>query len=110
MNRSLLMQVVLALGVVTAIGLVLFFSYRSWRLVSEDRDLRREMEAASEYHDRMLRMQRWLMPYVRPLGWKRISLIKAVDLPHIQNRPVKVHLHAPVDMSTPKRGWWRRNK
>jgi hypothetical protein len=110
MNRSLIMQVALGIGAVAAVGLILFFSYRSWKLVSADRELRREMEAASEYHDRMLRMQRWLMPYVRPLGWKRVPLNKPVDLPHIQNRSIKVHLHAPVDMSTPKRGWWRRNK
>jgi hypothetical protein len=103
-----MMQVVLALGAITAVGLILFFAYRSWKLVSADRTLRREMKAASEHHERMLRMQRWLMPYLRPLGWKRVPLNKAVELPHIQNRTIKIHLHAPLTAQKPKRRWWRR--
>jgi hypothetical protein len=110
MTRSLMMQVVLALGAITAIGLFLFFAYRSWKLVSADLALREEMEAAGEHLERTLRMQRWLMPYLRPVGWKRVPLNKPINLPHIQNRTIKIHLNAPLTIRKPKRKWWTRSR
>jgi hypothetical protein len=107
MTRTLMIQIVVGMGAIAGVGLILLLSYQSWRFMSASRALRQEIEASAEHSERLHRMHRWLLPYLRPLGWKRVPLDHFVDLPHIQNKPIKAHLHERVE-GQKRRGWRRK--